>query len=259
MKCAGKRRRNPNLSRQCRCGRKKSPRAVVCKFCLRVDPSGIVQEVIHAASMTTVAKKHRVTRERIRQICLAAGLTGKMLKPLRAGPENLCADCGTIITRHAIRCQRCEAKARPVPPKFHREPKDLAGRKFGLLTAIKICGRTPDRYAAWRCRCECGKETIVSAGRLMSGNTRSCGCTKIKWPHPPVGKTFGGLTVIGDSSDQILHGKARHPLTTWLCRCECGKQLAVAATYLTRGRIKSCGCRMTPGLRKWVEDSRGLE
>ena len=29
---------------------------------------------------------------------------------------------------------------------------------------------------SWLCRCDCGKETVVTAGNLINGNTRSCGC-----------------------------------------------------------------------------------
>lgn len=30
----------------------------------------------------------------------------------------------------------------------------------------------------WRCKCECGNETIADRSSLMSGNTKSCGCLK---------------------------------------------------------------------------------
>jgi len=32
------------------------------------------------------------------------------------------------------------------------------------------------RKVTWRCKCECGRETIVLAEKLRSGHTRSCGC-----------------------------------------------------------------------------------
>ena len=28
----------------------------------------------------------------------------------------------------------------------------------------------------WKCRCDCGKETVVAMGHLRSGHTKSCGC-----------------------------------------------------------------------------------
>ena len=30
----------------------------------------------------------------------------------------------------------------------------------------------------WQCKCECGKECIVSSRELNSGDTISCGCKK---------------------------------------------------------------------------------
>lgn len=56
--------------------------------------------------------------------------------------------------------------------------KDLSGRKFGKLTVLT---RHP-KYK-WHCLCECGNETIVRSGDLISGATKSCGCLKRKIIH----------------------------------------------------------------------------
>lgn len=60
------------------------------------------------------------------------------------------------------------------------EPQDLTGQTFSRLTVIE---RAEDQYSErgtkkimWRCRCECGNETIVGGSHLKSGHTRSCGC-----------------------------------------------------------------------------------
>ena len=53
---------------------------------------------------------------------------------------------------------------------------DLSGRKFERLTCVKDVGRTKGHNVLWLCKCECGNETIVAAGRLMSEGTKSCGC-----------------------------------------------------------------------------------
>jgi len=50
-----------------------------------------------------------------------------------------------------------------------------------------------------------------------------------------VGKTFGRLNVI-DRQGYI--GKE----ITWLCQCDCGKEVVVIGNHLRRGRIISCGC-----------------
>lgn len=53
---------------------------------------------------------------------------------------------------------------------------DLAGQKFGRLTAVSLTriGQRP----AWLCVCDCGKEKAVEGGNLRSGQVRSCGCLR---------------------------------------------------------------------------------
>ena len=55
---------------------------------------------------------------------------------------------------------------------------DLTGKRFGRLTVIE---KMPPRYknktaAFWRCKCDCGRETIVIGRSLRVGLTKSCGC-----------------------------------------------------------------------------------
>jgi hypothetical protein len=50
---------------------------------------------------------------------------------------------------------------------------DLAGQRFGKLTAIERIGGP---LSKWRLICDCGNETVVQIGNLRNGHTRSCGC-----------------------------------------------------------------------------------
>lgn len=62
-----------------------------------------------------------------------------------------------------------------------RRPRDLSGQKFGLLTAMYPTECRDHRGSVyWHCVCECGNEIDVSAGALLDGNNRSCGCLKDK-------------------------------------------------------------------------------
>lgn len=61
-----------------------------------------------------------------------------------------------------------------------RQQVNYVGRKFGRLTAIeKIKNGRSHQY---RCKCDCGNETIVSYSNLFATfqgkGTRSCGCFK---------------------------------------------------------------------------------
>lgn len=58
---------------------------------------------------------------------------------------------------------------------------DLTGRRFGRLLVLQregsyVCEGGIHSTPTWRCRCDCGRETVVLGLALRSGRTRSCGC-----------------------------------------------------------------------------------
>lgn len=81
--------------------------------------------------------------------------------------------------------------------------RDLTGKTFGRLTAIKFEGRlhySGGKYTShpvWLCRCECGKEHSVHAQSLISGRTKSCGCLQREKPRTH------GLSLLGDKTHPI--------------------------------------------------------
>ena len=56
---------------------------------------------------------------------------------------------------------------------------DITDMKFGKLKAIKDVGSSP-KGRLWMCGCDCGESTVVLAGSLTSGGTRSCGCLQLE-------------------------------------------------------------------------------
>ena len=58
------------------------------------------------------------------------------------------------------------------------EQKDLTGKRFGKLVAIKRVENVNTR-SAWLCKCDCGNDTIVLESNLQQGLTRSCGCLSV--------------------------------------------------------------------------------
>lgn len=52
----------------------------------------------------------------------------------------------------------------------------VEGKVFGRLTVLERSHRNNKYNWYWKCRCECGKETIVESKHLRDGTTRSCGC-----------------------------------------------------------------------------------
>jgi hypothetical protein len=157
--------------------------------------------------------------------------------------ECMC-DCGNkkialgydLTHKRTVSCG-CE-KGNPGKPSKKR--KDLSGMRFGKLTVIELDKeKTNNGILIWKCRCDCGKETVVRGGNLKSGRTISCGCTK-KEKHAHnfkdlTGKKYGRLTVICEC--EKINNK-----TAWLCECECGNSKKVIGNYLVTGTTKSCGC-----------------
>lgn len=89
-------------------------------------------------------------------------------------------------------------------------PEKVAiGERYARLVVV---GRAPVKNQArhYVCQCDCGKETIVKAEHLRSGNTRSCGCLKRE-------------KAAANARGTATHGASGHPLFyTWaamLARC----------------------------------------
>lgn len=61
----------------------------------------------------------------------------------------------------------------------HPPLKDFVGKRFGNLTVLSYAGKSAGMHR-WRCKCDCGNETIVGQTLLQTGKTRSCGCLKQK-------------------------------------------------------------------------------
>lgn len=66
---------------------------------------------------------------------------------------------------------------------------DRTGQVFGKLTVLEQAGRNNLKKVLWRCKCECGNETVVVSGSLVTGNTTSCGCVIPNYKHGGTGKS----------------------------------------------------------------------
>lgn len=116
---------------------------------------------------------------------------------------------------------------------------DLTGQRFGRLVVIKQQGFDKNRQAIWLCQCDCGNTKEILGSNLRKGRSKSCGCQQHANVGGPaknlVGQRFGRLLVIERK------GKNEHGSATWLCRCDCGKEIIIGANYLYAG-TQSCGC-----------------
>lgn len=110
---------------------------------------------------------------------------------------------------------------------------DLTGQRFGKLIVIERDFSKPKSNSRcfWKCQCDCGSITIVSAAHLRSGNIKSCGCARF---NDLTGLEFGRWKVLGRAE--------RTTGQLWLCKCSCGTIKKVQHTSLINGTSKSCGC-----------------
>lgn len=101
--------------------------------------------------------------------------------------ECIC-DCGKMHTAsaHDLKSGKCKSCGCDKYKKL-RGIVDLKGRRFGRLVALCPLDRRDKKGSVyWKCICDCGNETEVSADGLMHGNYRSCGCLRREiWDEIP--------------------------------------------------------------------------
>lgn len=130
-----------------------------------------------------------------------------------------------------------------------KAPPDLTGQRFGRLTALERLDQKRGNSWLWRCRCDCGRETVVSANALCGGSTKSCGCARQdackRRAKDITGQRFSRLVAL-EPLDKRMGGSV-----VWLCRCDCGKETEASYNSLVHGNTKSCGCLL--------QENRSLE
>ena len=85
-----------------------------------------------------------------------------------------------------------------------RQKLDLTGQRYGRLTVIAPAPHV-GRRTAWLCRCDCGRETVVTSGHLRSGHTSSCGCMGLESASASGG--LSGLTYVDGTCVEMLRAK----------------------------------------------------
>jgi hypothetical protein len=118
-------------------------------------------------------------------------------------------------------------------------PLDLAGKRFGSLTAIRRVRR--GRRNPWLWRCTCGVEKVIEPYPVTRGKIYSCGCSRDRFDIR--GQTFNRLTAI----EQVPGARG-----VWLWRYSCGRLTRADVSAVRRGFIRSCGCGRAEATRlRW--------
>lgn len=63
--------------------------------------------------------------------------------------------------------------------KINSQYQNLNGKRFERLLVVGIASVGPQGgRTKWQCKCDCGKDVIVSGESLGTGQTKSCGCKR---------------------------------------------------------------------------------
>ena len=109
---------------------------------------------------------------------------------------------------------------------------DQRGKKFNSLEIIDFVPRE-GKNQYWKCKCDCGNESIVSIAHLRTGHTKTCG--KCKW----LNKRFGKLVITEYTNKRTTDG---HLIVK--CLCDCGNIVEKGVDTLSKNKLtQSCGCQ----------------
>ena len=85
-------------------------------------------------------------------------------------------DCGNSKVVASVDLRKGHAKSCGCM-QYKGTPKDIAGKRFGKLTAeYRLNETSSNGDYLWGCKCDCGNKCVTTIGRLNFGKTISCGC-----------------------------------------------------------------------------------
>lgn len=169
-------------------------------------------------------------------------------EPLRGRIWRCQCECGNIVDVQASRltsgtkthcgCQKKIKKEHPV--------RDLTGKKFGRLTALRYDHLDDKHREIWLFECDCGNQKLIPAPYVINGYTQSCGCRRKGGgentemmnkggPNDLTGQKFGRLTAVHPTEKCDAKGSV-----IWKCKCDCGREASVSTLDLTNGSVKGC-------------------
>jgi len=119
--------------------------------------------------------------------------------------------------------------------------QSILGQKFGRLTVIEeFVEKDAYNRQKVRCKCDCGNFASFSRCNIITGHTKSCGCSHHEGRFKNlVGERFGKLIVV----DKFIKAMKNRNEYYAICKCDCGKEKTILVCNLLKGKTTSCGCR----------------
>lgn len=109
-------------------------------------------------------------------------------------------DCGNEIEKAANKREGRSCGCQSATSR--RTSVDHTGKRFGMLTAIKIITRPSGnrpfihhQFSWWLLRCDCGNEVSLATYQFVRGHKLSCGCTQKK-RKPKVANSGAHVNVV---------------------------------------------------------------
>ena len=135
---------------------------------------------------------------------------------------------------------------------IEKNNRDLVGKRFTNLVVSEYIGykieKSGAKKAYYACACDCGETLEVGRGRLLTGNTKSCGCLNLKRDPKKyknvrdyTGQVFGRLTAVERIVGKYKTYNGLYQVR-YRCVCQCGKEIIVQTGSLQSGNTQSCGC-----------------
>lgn len=129
---------------------------------------------------------------------------------------------------------------------YTRQHKDLTGMIINRWKVLREVERNEKGKIQWLCECSCEKHTLkkITSDRLLSGDSKSCGCL-LGIIDLKEGEMFGRWKVL--KKDESKNGNY------YICECQCKDKTvkSVKATSLKDGKTNSCGCSTREKKRKY--------
>lgn len=94
--------------------------------------------------------------------------------------------------RVTVLCMQCGEHLKKYPSKTHDKNfcnhackgewrrQNLSGKRFGLLTVVRMGERDRWNHIQWECLCDCGGKKTTRTANLLNGSVASCGCLNHK-------------------------------------------------------------------------------
>ncbi len=130
--------------------------------------------------------------------------------------------------------------------------RNIDGKKFGRLTVLETLWE--EKPPKVRCRCDCGKEIILSKNDVQDGHTKSCGCLNKEIISEISTKDWTGF--VSESGVKITKPLYQNKKSQWIWECICplcNNTFSALPIKIYTNHTTSCGCKRISSGERIIE------